>query len=291
MKATRTSKTAEQMALSRAIDTRRPAGERICDDPFAARFLPRRYAALLVVRPVRDAISSVIEALFPGHHHYVLVRTRYFDEVLTTELDHGAEQVVILGAGFDSRAYRFADRLRGAIVFEVDHPATSRAKQRALERVLDRRPDRVRYVAVDFNRHDLAAELAASGYQHERRTVFLWEGTTPYLAPEAVDATLGFIARGSAPGSVVVFDYILRSVLDGTCDMRGARSEDAKMKTSDEPFTFGIADGEAEAFLDARGFHRVTDVGADALRDRFVPASRRDAYVKPWWRIVRASVL
>ncbi len=290
MRTTRSSKTAAQMALSRALETRRAVAERICSDKYAERFLDGVPRWLVSARPLRAATEALIERLFAGHHGYVLVRTAYFDAVLGEELDRGLAQVVVLGAGFDSRAQRFADRLREVAVFEVDHPATSATKQAVIGRVLGQTANGVRYVPVDFQSDDLAASLDRHGFRRDCRTLFLWEGTTPYVAAAGVDATLHFVARSSAAGSVVVFDYILASVLDGTCTMRGALTERDKMRQTDEPFVFGIADDAIARFLAARGFALVHDAGAEELRERFVPPHRHGLYVKPWWRIARATV-
>jgi methyltransferase (TIGR00027 family) len=290
MKASRSSKTAMQMALSRAIEARRPAGERICFDPLAERFLDRRYRAVLVARPLRDAVEAIVERLFPGHHHYVLVRTRYIDDFLGEQLAAGATQLVILGAGFDSRAHRFADRLRHVTVFEVDHPATTAAKQARIARVLGDAAAKVTYVPVDFDRDVLGVELARRGYRSDRRTIFLWEGVTAYVSAAGVDATLQLIRSSSGPGSVVLFDYVLRSVLEGTCALRGAKNEHDRMARTPEPFVFGIEADEIEAFLSARGFADVCDVGADDLRARYLRDARVTRYVKPWWRIVHATI-
>ena len=135
MEISRSSVTAEQMALSRAIETCKPRDQRICCDPFAKRFLSLKYRVLLVSRPVRDATERLIESMFAGHHYYVVARTRYFDDVLAAVLADPVEQLVILGAGYDSRALRFADRLSRTTVFEVDHPATSLVKRTAISRV------------------------------------------------------------------------------------------------------------------------------------------------------------
>jgi methyltransferase (TIGR00027 family) len=289
MQARRTSKTAEQVALSRAIETCKPRNERICDDPFAERFLGGAYRMLLFARPLRDAVERLIESQFAGHHWYVIARTRYLDDFLQSELARGPEQLVILGAGYDSRAYRFADRLRGAAVFEVDHPATSAAKQAKIRHALGGAAPNVTYVPVDFNAETLAGRLRQSGYRDKRRTVFLWEGVTPYLSGEAVDEVLQFIRSSSASGSVVLFDYIVRSLVDGTCAMRGARNEFERMQKTSEPLVFGIVEGQADAYLAARGFGDVVDVGADDLKTRYF-GSNMDRYVKPWWRIVHATV-
>jgi methyltransferase (TIGR00027 family) len=218
----------------------------------------------------------------------VLLRTRYIDDFLAEQLVPEVQQLVILGAGFDSRAYRFRDRLHDVAVFEVDHPATSRSKISAVRRILGSAPSHVTYVPVDFDRESLATRLADAGYRSEQRTVFLWEGTTPYLTAEAVDSTLGFIASHSRAGSVVLFDYIVRSVLDGTCRLRGARNEHERMKRTAEPFVFGLAEGEAAGFLEKRGFCDVRDTAGDELRERYL--GDRAAYVKLWWRIVHATV-
>jgi methyltransferase (TIGR00027 family) len=288
MKASRSSKTAAQMALSRALETRAPAGARICEDPLAERFLDRRYK-LLLARPVRGGVAWLIERLFPGHHHYVLARTRTFDDFLSEQLAAGARQLVILGAGYDSRAYRFASQLRDVAVFEVDHPATSRAKRAKLEAILGAVPAHVRFVPVDFNRDRLDQRLVDSGYRADLRSIFLWEGTVPYLTADAVDDTLRFVAA-SASGSKLIFDYVLRSVLDGTCDLRGAATEHSRMRRTPEPFVFGIAADDVTRFLTERGFTDVSDAGGDELKAHGFPPQRKGAYVKPWWRIVHATV-
>jgi methyltransferase (TIGR00027 family) len=286
MKAARASKTAEQMALSRAIESRKPEGERVCFDPFAELFLGPAYRLLLIGRPLRDAVERLIERQFTGHHFYVIARTRCFDDFLAAQLQRRPEQLVILGAGYDSRAHRFADRLRGVKVFEVDHPATSAAKQKAIARMAGSAD--VTYVPVDFNVEKLAERLRACGYRDGCRTVFLWEGVTPYLIADAVDETLAFIRTSSGAGSAVMFDYVLQSFVDGSCGLPGAPNELARMQRTSEPLIFGIAEGEVGAFLATRGFGDVIDVGARELQARYFAG--QDRSIKGWWRIVQATI-
>ena len=290
MKATRSSATAEQMALSRAIETRKPAAERICCDPLAERFLRTKYRMLLWGRPFRDVVERLVEQRFAGHQYYVVARTRYFDDILQQRLARGAEQLVILGAGYDSRPYRFADRLGGVQVFEVDHPATSTVKQAKVGALFGEIPANVAYVAVDFTVDKLADKLLGCGYRTTRPTVFLWEGVTPYLDLQAVDEVLGFVMASAAAGSAIVFDYILRSVVEGTCGLRGAANEFAKMSRSSEPLTFGIDEGQAPEFLASRGFQNVVDVGAQELISRYFDPRGKDRYIKPWWRMISGEV-
>ncbi len=245
---------------------------------------------LLCGRPLRDAVEGLIERRFAGHHYYVIARTRYFDDLLEQRLAGGAEQLVILGAGYDSRPYRFADRLGGVQVFEVDHPATSTVKQAMVGALFGEMPANVAYVAVDFTVDKLADRLLGCGYCTTRPTIFLWEGVTPYLDLAAVDEVLGFVMASAAAGSAIVFDYILRSVVEGTCTLRGAANEFAKMSRTSEPLTFGIDEGQAPAFLASRGFQNVDDVGAQELISRYFDPHGKHRYIKPWWRMISGEV-
>ncbi len=124
----------------------------------------------------------------------------------------GIPQIVILGAGFDARAYRMAGTT-DAIVFEVDHPSTSAAKRALLESALAAIPRHVRFVPIDFNARPLSSEMEIAGYDPGRRTLVIWEGVTNFLTEDAVDATLRWCAS-AAGGSRVVFTYVDRKVLD-----------------------------------------------------------------------------
>ena len=110
------------------------------------------------------------------------------------------------------------------------------------------------YVAVDFTVDNFADKLQACGYRATRPTVFLWEGVTPYLDLAAVDGVLGFVTASAGAGSAIVFDYILRSVVESTCTLRGAANEFTKMSRTSEPLSFGIDEGQAPAFPCLAGF-------------------------------------
>ena len=106
----------------------------------------------------------------------MVARTRLIDDAIAASLGESTEQLVILGAGFDSRAYRLPG-LRDLTVFEVDHPDTLAAKRKALERALSDPPRHVRFVAIDFKQHDLGTVMAAAGYRESARAFLLWEGS------------------------------------------------------------------------------------------------------------------
>ncbi len=124
--------------------------------------------------------------------------------------DHGARQVVVLGAGLDARAWRMPELAR-ATVFEVDHPASQRDKQRRLG---DLAPTagQVVTVAVDLEHDPLAPALEATGFDPTVQTTWVWEGVVPYLTSDAVAETARHLAELSAPGSILIVNYQSRSV-------------------------------------------------------------------------------
>lgn len=268
MRKSQSSLTAMGIAVLRAIEMEKPAGERICSDPLARRFVPSWFYCFMKL----FTATGYAETLGSGIIGFIVARCRYMDDVLSDALDQGLQQLVILGAGFDSRAYRF-DRLKdGVKVFEVDHPATQQAKVKKLVQILptSNLPDYVTFVPIDFNRETLEACLLECGFSDRLKTLFIWEGVTEYLDAPSIDNTLAFIAHHSAPGSAVVFDYMYRGVLDGR--VKGHR-EVSRMRRyrgiSDEVLSFGIEEGQIEPFLRARGFSQVRHVTGADLHERY----------------------
>lgn len=136
----------------------------------------------------------------------------------------------------------------------------------------------------------METKIALSGYDKKLRTLFIWEGTTPYITLEAIDKTLAFVSSNSGPGSSIIFDYILKSVVDGTCRFEGAMNEFRKMARTSEPLISGLEEDKIDSFLHDRGFHNVKDVGADFLKRIYFSNKYPDRRIKQWWRIVCGTV-
>jgi methyltransferase (TIGR00027 family) len=267
------SRTARQNALFRALEARRRPADRVADDPLAVKFLTPEFRALAVagrVPPARHLIESVIDRRWPCVRGGVVARTRLIDETVAAALA-GVEQMLILGAGFDSRAYRL-EQLREVAVFEVDHPATQAAKRRILVRGSGRIPANVRFVPVEFGADDPAVKLAESGFVPGAPTLVLWEGVTNYLDPASVDATFRFLASAIAPGSPVLFTYVDRAMLDGSMSFEGAETTMRAVRRVGEPFTFGLNPGEVPGYLADRGFDLESDTVVRDAAARFYPA-------------------
>ena len=273
------------MALFRAIESSRPAAERLFDDPYARAFLslPFRCVLLLCRAPAgRAAVVRIIERRWGGPLGAAVCRTRYIDDVLRAALRDGVAQVVILGAGFDSRAWRIPGIGR-ARVFEVDHPATQATKQAAMRGSIGP----VTFVPVDFARDRLGDAMAARGFRTDAHTFFLWEGVTNYLTAEAVDATLRFVASAGSAGSLVLFTYIHRGMLDGSLAFEGGRAGSATVRRIGEPYTFGLDPAEVPAYLAARRLRLVEDVAAPEYRARYLRPLGRDMKI---WEFYRAAL-
>ncbi len=286
MKKQQSSLTAEGIALVRALESDKPAGERICYDPYA-KYLTSPALTLLMKFFFKTGYA---ERRGPGIREFLVARCRYIDDYLQSCIEDGIRQLVILGAGFDSRAYRF-EALKGRVkVFEVDHPATQKVKIERLKKVLPVLPGHVVYVSVDFETDTLEQRLSESGYDEGLKTLFIWEGVVCYLTPEAVDGTLAFVANHSGAGSLVVFDYIYSSVVDGTVRRGEAEAMRRNARWSGEGLVFGIPEGTIKQFLEQRGFEQVQDADAGFLTKTYFTGVNQNKRVAPGYAIVHATV-
>jgi methyltransferase (TIGR00027 family) len=274
MRPGRASRTAQHNALFRALERRLP--QPLFDDPWAARFLRGRYR-LAAALPAR-AVARLIDRRWPGPRAAVCVRTRYFDDAIRQQCADGLDQLVILGAGFDSRADRMP-ALRGVRVFEVDHPATQAMKRE----VMAGADGRAVYVPVDFLRDSLEPALGAAGVAPGPRTLFLWEGVSNYLDPPSVDTTLRAVARLRG---TLLFTYVDRALLEGSVEFEGGARSLAHVRSLGEPFTFGLRPAEIPSYLDERGLTLLEDLSlADAASLYYGP---RRPPVSAYYHVVRA---
>jgi len=189
------SKTAEVVCLFRALERRREPGARILDDPYAHIFLSRSSKAALAAAHAAGPLSELPSRFLPGLSAFVLCRHRFIDDALAAALARGGqdqvEQVVLLGAGYDTRAYRFADKLAGRPVFEVDFPSTGQRKDDLVRRHARDLPSAfVRRVEVDFLNETFDGPLLRAGFQRGARTFVVWEGVSMYLTRDAAKQTL-----------------------------------------------------------------------------------------------------
>ncbi len=263
MKQNQSSQSALGVAFFRAIESQKPEARRICYDPYARAFLPT--VSYVLVKLIVD--SGLYERMGPGAVGFITVRERYIDDYLKTGLTEGLDQVVLLGAGFDTRAYRIPG-IEKSRVFEIDYPATQEVKRKGLKKVIDPLPGHVTFLPVDFNTQSLGERLQSAGYDEKAKTLFIWQGVTFFLEAQGVDSTLEFIANHSGPGSSVIFDYMYNEIFQDPHNSYG-KSLKRIAKMSGEEYMFGIDRGQVEPFLIRRGFRNVNNMTLEQLKQRY----------------------
>jgi methyltransferase (TIGR00027 family) len=230
-------------------------------DPTSLRLLPRSWSRAIELLHRTAAGAALLrlapEAVSPGRLEHIALRTNVVDAHLRSELERGANQVVLLGAGFDTRGYRLGE-LEHAILFEVDHPATQRSKRRRagdLKSVAEEQ----RFVGVDFEREELVARLVAQGFDASASSAFVWEGVTMYLSLEAIKRTLAALSELAAPGSSLLVSYYDASGASGP----PSHATEILAALLGEPFRTRLAPAEAGALLGEFGFRLERDTGRD----------------------------
>jgi methyltransferase (TIGR00027 family) len=284
------SHTAEYMALFRAIESARPPARRLFYDPFARTFL--RPSLRIVADMARlpwfgNVIPWLIDTWWPGARSSGVARTRFIDDILIRALHDGVQQVVILGAGFDCRAYRIAG-LEQVQVIEVDHPDTLRVKRQHVQQMLRTSPQHVCFVAVDFNTQRLEDVVTPAICDATRPTFFLWEGVTNYLTAEAVDTTFRALHR-LATQSAVLFTYVHRAVLEAGTTFAGTTRLHRTLQRVGERWTFGFDPTALPEYLAQRGFRLIGDGGSVDYRARYLGASRRHQRGYEFYRVALAE--
>lgn len=284
------SHTAELVAFARAMESMRPDGIRVCYDPYARYFIGRTLAFMLTFPFLRRMAAWRGERTRSGVLGYIAVRTRHMDDYLLHRLSEGIDQLVILGAGYDSRAYRFRDKLHKVRVFEIDHPATQRAKIEKLRRIFGDLPGHVVYVPVDLDRESLAERLFECGYKSELKTAFIWEGVTYYITEEAVDQTLLFVSGNSRPGSSIIFDYVDSQVLENRDRFRVAKGLARLLARMGETLKTGLDPEHVEDFLSKRGFEHIDNVSSARCKELYFHGINSQRTVSKLFGIASARV-
>jgi methyltransferase (TIGR00027 family) len=269
-----------------AVEQYLPSEQRVVDDALAARLLPfagRAFVSLLRMRWMRDRMIALSEKSNPGIWGGLLCRKRYIDETLVASRNE-IEQVVNLGAGFDTRAYRLPF-LSGVPVWEIDQYENAKAKESRLLKVFGTLPSNVKLVPVDFDHDDLASILVTQGFSASKQTFFLWEAVTQYLTEPGVRATFDWLAK-AAPGSRLILTYVRKNFLDGKA-LYGWESGYRRFVAS-KVWLFGMEPEDCLSLLREYGWQVIEDVGYDELADKYIGPTGRQLRSTPVERIVHA---
>lgn len=265
---TRASQTAGYTCFSRACATREKDPLLRGPDYLAEAILPLGARFMLNVTPAR---KFLIRKMFPpGIYEYVIARTKVMDTAFVEALEARIPQIVLLGAGFDTRALRFDHQNQRTKIYELDVATTQEPKIEILHKKRLPLPVNLLFVPIDFDRESLFDVLSIAGFQDGQMSLFLWEGVTMYISAEAVDQTLEFMRKHAACGSRVVFDYLYKSVLRQENHYYGEKEIFDTVARAGEGWTFGLEEGEIEPFLAARGFEVIAHHTPPELEKRYL---------------------
>lgn len=286
--------TAEGVTALRAIGALEPDEKIRNPDYLAVKFINPVFWHYSVYSQSDYATNmKVVGAYRVDTYFLVNARTHKIDQTLQEMASDGLEQVVALGAGFDTRAYRFAEKMPDIRFFELDLPATLHRKKEMVKSAIGHIPDYVAYAPIDFNKETIDEALVRVGYDSAKKTFFVWEGVSMYITEEAVKATLQFIATGSAPGSAVVFDYMMAGV--AAKDWKRypqARVIATLCALHGEPWIFGFPAPSASPFVQKMGLDVVEDLSGKEMTEKYMTRSdgKLEGVAGSHWGLMHARV-
>jgi methyltransferase (TIGR00027 family) len=263
-----------------AVEHNEAPERRLVDDDLAQSFLPsglRALVGLTRLRPLRSAMIAASERSGPGLWASIVCRKRFIDERISDPISE-IDAVVILGSGLDTRGYRIA-RYSELPVFELDQQINIERKKVTVERVLGAVPASVRLVSVDFEHDDVMTALADNGFRDTGRTLFIWEGVTQYLTPEAVHSMFERL-RAVAPGSRLIFTYVHQDFIDGT-HLYGAEAVYRKFRRRAQIWKSGFVPERVEEILRGYGWRLFEQAGPSYYRDLYIRQTGRKISASP----------
>lgn len=276
------SKTSVWVAAARALGSYDPDPAVRNPDWLAAQFLGPTERSWLSNEPTIRALDQDYRESLNDRHvasivRYHMQRTKFIDACLQEAAAAGLEQVVTVGAGFDSRAYRFRELLRGVNVFEIDKSATQECKKRCVARVFGTPPSNVTYVPLVLGIDSFFETLRDAGYRSGCTTLFIVEGISMYLSESVIHEVLRVVGTTAGRGSAAAMDIWTIEQLDKSPALSLIfREGAAKVRRWGEPWIFGVPDRCEREFFARFGLDLIETMpmsGEDAIQRYF---TRRD---------------
>ena len=247
------SETAMSVAFCRALASKDERGEIKGPDYIAEIFLAEEAKKLLIDNTSRKwAIQQLVTSPLYG---YFIARTAFIDSVFQNACKKEIPQIVFLGAGYDTRTYRFREIIKNTKTFELDIHSTQQKKIESLKKVGISIPENLTFVPINFKTENLADVLSKTGYDKNKQSLFIWEGVIYYLPGEAVDNTLDFIKNNCTEESCICFDYM---------------TEKLESINAAEPFRFWITKNKIETLLAKKGFKIIEHIIPDDMEKKYL---------------------
>lgn len=231
------------------------------EDSLAYCFLLDHYKKAFKTRESQEWAKKKLTQIYG----YVAARTKYGDKLFSSALEENIPQIVILGAGYDSRAYRFTDFVQNSSVFEVDIESTQRKKRELLEKNCIPEPSFLTYITMNFKSDSFLELLEKAGCDSSKKTLFIWEGVTPYLSPEAVQRTLISLREFGSCGSRIFFDYL---------------TEERGSNIDAEPFLFWADRDKLASLLKSYSISEIESLNCSEIEQRYLIGENGDLVEK-----------
>lgn len=243
--------------------------------------------AQLLSHQIDEPAESGEDRFLQIAHWWVILRERFVDDVVKAAIEGGCEQVLNLGAGFDTRFFRLRTESGGPVeTYEVDLPDTVSEKSLKIEEECGGMPDGLHLIPLDLRKRPLS-DLLAHGFSRARRTICVWQGVCYYLAEEQVWQTLEFVRDQISTGTTVVFDACTPLMLEPNDSVPGIRSQIQKLNQIGEPYRFGRPPEKLSQDLLDRGFVSVDTELLPDTEHRYL--GRRSLPANMWYMVVASS--
>jgi len=253
------SETALFAALRRTIANQEYQNERFGPDDLAKIFLPLHFRFFLKFKKIRENTKNKLNEFLPGLNEYMIARTAYFDRLFLDALNNQISQIVLLGAGYDTRAYRFMEYNLNTRIFELDSAPTQARKLSCLRKARIDVPEALTFIPINFNTESLKDVLEIAGHKHHKKTLYIWEGVSYYLDAKSVDTTLEFVSNSSHHESAIAFDYTVSVSDEKAENFYGVKEFNQTMKKhhANEELIFSLNVGEIQSYLEQKGLNMV----------------------------------
>lgn len=287
-------KSGTYMALFRAIESTKPAEERLFHDPYAAAFLSGYHQTLIAgcrIPFFRKLLATYIQLRWPGTHTAAIARTKLIDDmVIQAVREEGINQIIILSATFDTRAHRLNIGKPVSFV-EVDHPDTQHFKQTRLWELIQSPVIHLDYVKLDMNKEYLADVISpyVVNQRHYNKTLFLWENLTTHLEARHAEAMFGFI-RSFPPGTQVIVTYPDKAVLENPQEYLGFSRINNTLRRAGEDWDYGLDPRNITAFMHERNMIIRYDGGADKYRQQYFGEKSKKMKGYEYFRVVKSEL-
>lgn len=258
-------------------------------DSLAITLLSPTFKLIASCACIGAVVLGIFNKKFPGIKHYFNARTLWLDELTYRCISKGFKQVVILGAGLDTRAYRMKFDQSDVTFFEVDKPAVISNKRDLIKTA---KLHEAIYVSCDFTKTDLRECLFEKGFNSAENTLFILEGLTYYLPQDVLDKLIEEIGSIGKSGDYIAMDYLIRNAFENPDKYQGLQDMMSTVAKKDEPWLSSLPLDTAEKYFGPASWRVEKTMTHEAISSTFLAhISTPDSDVLSYFIYLEASHL